>query len=128
MHVLIFSQCFISKIIEINVSEPFVCMCCVILMFVFLEPVNYACKCMFLGVLNPVLQPQHLHLSFNIYGIHLQVHRILMRTQYGEKRNQIGMYINLTKALNLQCTVEDVSSEWPYNYKQHSSLLFSVQI
>lgn len=51
-----------------------------------------------------------------------------MRTQYGEKRNQIGMYINLTKALNLQCTVEDVSSEWPYNYKQHSSLLFSVQI
>ena len=42
---------------------------------------------------NPVLQPQHifmLQLSFNLYATHLQVHRILMRTQYGEKRNQIG--------------------------------------
>lgn len=73
-------------------------LCCV-----FLEPLNgmqvtNVCFMWF----NPELQSQQqhvhvcifsLHIWASVYTIHLQVHRILMRTQYGEKRNQIGMSI-----------------------------------
>lgn len=42
------------------------------------------------------MYPKSPLILFLIVCINLQVHRILMKTQYGEKRNQIGMCSGFT--------------------------------